>query len=659
MSDTGQPISEAEAAKIAAQFDKESNVRNFSGIPDILIKSLLSLFAVYVFAVTLFITLPEQVRRCVFLGILIFIGYLLYPAQKKMTERVNYIPWYDFALAVLAAIPFFYYALNFEAIVIRSFRLTSMDIYMGIIGIVLLVELCRRVVGIPILVVVAGFVTYAFISGYSLRRIIHQLFYTTEGVIGTPIAVASSFIVLFIFLASFLEKSGIAKFFIDLANSVAGSTSGGPAKVSVIASVLLALITGSSVGNTVASGTITIPTMKKIGYKPHFAAAVEATASTGGQMMPPIMGAAAFLMAEMTGIPYPVIALSALFPAILYFAGVFLMVHFEAKKLGLQGLPKDQLPRFLPLFIAKGYLFLPVVLLIVLMAMGYTPAYAACFGILGAVILSFIRKDTRFSRKTFVEAVTGGTRNTLSVAVACAMAGNVIGIVSMTGIGQKLIGQILIIVNNPFFTATGTSLFVALFFTMISCLVLGLGIPTTANYVIMATITAPMVIRTGAELGIVVPVLAAHMFVFYFGIMADITPPVALAGYAASAIAKCDPMKTAFTSTKLAIAAYLVPYMFIFNPHMLLTQIDTTPFQVVQIIITSLIGMFGLAAALEGFMIRKMTFPWRILAFGAGFLLIDPSFWTDFVGVGIIAFIVVIQVLGKKKEMITQQGNQL
>jgi len=283
MSDTGQPISEAEAAKIAAQFDKESNVRNFSGIPDILIKSLLSLFAVYVFAVTLFITLPEQVRRCVFLGILIFIGYLLYPVHKKMTERVNYIPWYDFALAIFAALPFFYYALNFEAIIVRSFRLTSMDIYMGIIGIVLLVELCRRVVGIPILVVVAGFITYAFISGYSLRRIIHQLFYTTEGVIGTPINVASTFIVLFIFLASFLEKSGIAKFFIDLANSVAGSTSGGPAKVSVIASVLLALITGSSVGNTVASGTITIPTMKKIGYKPHFAAAVEATASTGGK----------------------------------------------------------------------------------------------------------------------------------------------------------------------------------------------------------------------------------------------------------------------------------------------------------------------------------------------------------------------------------------
>ncbi|MCL2602496.1 MAG: TRAP transporter permease [Treponema sp.] len=654
MSDIDQPISEAEAAKIAAQFDKESNVRNFTGVPDILMKAVLSLFAIYIFAVTLFITLPEQVRRCVFLGILIFIGYLLYPARKRMTERVNYIPWYDFILAVLAALPFFYYALNFEAIVVRSFRLTSMDIYMGIIGIVLLVELCRRVVGIPILVVVAGFITYAFISGYSLRRIIHQLFYTTEGVIGTPIQVASSFIVLFIFLASFLEKSGIAKFFIDLANSVAGFTSGGPAKVSVIASALLALITGSSVGNTVASGTITIPTMKKIGYKPHFAAAVEATASTGGQLMPPIMGAAAFLMAEMTAIPYPVIALSALFPAVLYFAGVFLMVHFEAKKLGLQGLPKDQLPRFLPLFIAKGYLFLPIVVLIALMAAGKTPAYAACFGILGAVVLSFIRKDTRFSRKTFVEAVTGGTRNTLSVAIACAMAGNVVGIVSMTGIGQKLIGQILIIVNNPFFTATGTSLFVALFFTMISCLVLGLGIPTTANYVIMATITAPMVIRTGAELGIVVPVLAAHMFVFYFGIMADITPPVALAGYAASAIAKCDPMKTAFTSTKLAIAAYLVPYMFIFNPHMLLTQTDTTPIQVIQIIITSLIGMFAIAAALEGFMLRKLALQWRLLAFAAGFLLIDPRFWTDFIGVGVIALIVVIQVLGKKREIAAQ-----
>jgi TRAP transporter 4TM/12TM fusion protein len=648
MSDNDRELSEKEVKEVLSKFDRESNVRLFTGIPDILMKVLLGLFAVYIFWVTLIGNLPEQIRRCVFLGILIFIGYLLYPLQKGMTKRKNYIPWYDFILAVAGALPFFYYAYNFQAIVNRAIMLTQTDIYMGLIGIILVAELCRRVVGLPILVVAGGFVTYAVIMGYSLRRIVHQLFYTTDGIIGTPIGVASTFIVLFIFLAAFLEKSGIAKFFIDLANSIAGFTAGGPAKVAVIASALLGIITGSSVANTVASGSVTIPTMKRIGYKSHFAGAVEATSSTGGQIMPPIMGAAAFLMAELTGIPYPVIALSALFPALLYFTGVFLMVHFEAKKLGLMGLPKESLPRFWPLFIARGYLFLPVMVLIVLMAVGYTAAFAACFGIAASIILSFFSKETRFTPATFAEAVIGGSKNTLSVAVACAMAGTIVGVVAMTGIGQLLIGKLVVIINNPFFAATGTSLFVALFFTMISCLVLGMGIPTTANYVIMATITAPMVIRTGAELGVVVPILAAHMFVFYFGIMADITPPVALAAYAGAAIAKCDPMKTGITSTRLAIAAYIVPYIFIFSPQMLF--INTTPLGMIQIIITSLIGMFSLAAGLEGFMFRKFSVPWRLLAIAAGLCLIDPGLITDLLGIGSIALITAIQVIQSRKE---------
>ena len=653
MSDTNQDVSAKEAEEILKKFDKESNVRLFTGIPDIIIKSILIIFALYVFWVTLFITLPEQVRRSVFVGGLTFIGFLLYPIKKGMTSRVNYIPWYDYLLAIIGAVPFFYYAFNFEVIINRAIMITPLDTYMGLIGIIMVAEICRRVVGIPILVVAGGFISYAVIMGYSLRRIVHQLFYTTDGIIGTPIGVCSTFIVLFIFLASFLEKSGIAHFFINLANSIAGFTAGGPAKVAVIASAMLGLITGSSVANTVASGTVTIPTMKRIGYKPHFAAAVEATSSAGGQIMPPIMGAAAFLMAELTGIPYAVIALSALFPALLYFTGVFLMVHFEAKKLGLMGLPKESLPRFWPLFVARGYLFLPVAVLIVLMAVGFTPAYAACFGILVAIILSFFSKETRFTKVTFIEAITGGTRNTLSVAIACAMAGNIVGIVALTGIGQLLIGKLVVIINNPFFITTGTSLFVALFFTMISCLVLGMGIPTTANYVIMATITAPMVIRTGAELGIVVPLLAAHMFVFYFGLMADITPPVALAGYAASAIAKCDPLRTAVTSTRLAIAAYLVPYIFVFSPQMLF--IDTTPLRMIHIIVTSFVGMFGLAIGLEGFLLKKLSMPWRLLAIAGGIGLIHPGIITDIFGIGAMTFITVVHVLQSKREKLASQ----
>jgi TRAP transporter 4TM/12TM fusion protein len=385
-------LTEKETEALIAQFDRESNVRQFTGVYDFIIKGLLLLFAVYVFWVTLFGNLPEQVRRSAFVGVLVFIGYLLYPARRSMTKRINYIPWYDIVLGVLGAVAFFYYVVNFQVIIRRAVLIQPLDIYMGAMGILILAELCRRVVGLPILVVAAGFTSYAFISGFSLRRVVHQLFYTTDGIIGTPIQVCSTFIVLFIFLASFLEKSGIANFFIDLANSVVGFASGGPAKVAVVASAFEGMISGSSVANTVGSGSVTIPTMKRNGYKPEFAAAVEAAASTGGQIMPPIMGAAAFLMAELTGIPYPVIAVTAIIPAVLYFTGIFLMVHFEAKKLGLKGLPKEQMPHFGRLVLFRGYLFLPIFVLVIMMGRGFIPAFAACFAILSAFIVSFFRK---------------------------------------------------------------------------------------------------------------------------------------------------------------------------------------------------------------------------------------------------------------------------
>jgi TRAP transporter 4TM/12TM fusion protein len=481
--------------------------------------------------------------------------------------------------------------------------------------------------------VAAGFIIYAFSAGFSLRRIVHQLFYTTDGIIGIPIGVCATFIVLFIFLASFLEKSGIASFFIDLANSVAGFASGGPAKVAVIASAFEGMYSGSSIANTVGSGSITIPVMKKTGYKPEFAAAVEAAASTGGQIMPPIMGAAAFLMAELTNIPYATIAVCAILPAVLYFTGIFLMIHFEARKLGLKGLPKESIPNFFKLILTRGYLFLPIIILVTLMSNGYTPSDAACFAILAAIIVSFFRKDTRFSPKTFVEALGNGSKNTLGVAMACAIAGIIVGVVSLTGLGQVLISVLV--------SVSGNSLLLALFLTMIACIVLGMGIPTTANYVIMATITAPIVIRMG------VPVLAAHMFVFYFGIVADITPPVALAAYAGAAIAKSDPFKTGVTATRLAIAAFIVPYIFVLNPAMLF--IDTTPMQVVFIIITSFIGMVGVSSGMEGYMLMPMKWFERIPVIVGGLLLIYPGPITDGIGFALIAAIFVIQYIWRKK----------
>ncbi|MDR0600925.1 MAG: TRAP transporter fused permease subunit [Treponema sp.] len=631
--DSFRVLSKSETEELIAVIDRESNVRRFSGLPSYIVKGFLLLFTVYIFWITLFASLPEQVRRSAFLGFLVFNGYLLYPLRRAMTKRVNHIPWYDMTLGILGSASFFYYTFNFSSIVGRAVLLLPLDIVMGVAGIIALAELCRRVVGLPILVVAAGFIIYSAASGFSLRRVVHQLFYTTEGIIGTPTGVCSTFIVLFIFLASFLEKSGIATFFIDLANSIAGFASGGPAKVAVIASALEGMYSGSSVANTVGSGSVTIPVMKKTGYRPEFAAAVEAAASTGGQIMPPIMGAAAFLMAELTGLSYPLIAVSAILPAALYFTGIFLMIHFEAKKLGLKGLPRESIPRFWKLLLSRGYLFLPVVVLVVFMGAGFTPAYAACTAIAAAVIVSFFRKDTRFTPASFIDALAGGSRNTIGVAMACAMAGIVVGVVSLSGLGQVLIAALLVVAEN--------SLFLALFLTMIACLVLGMGIPTTANYVIMATITAPIVIRMG------IPVMAAHMFVFYFGIVADITPPVALAAYAGAAIAGSNPIKTGLIATRLAITAFIIPYIFVFSPAMLL--IDTTPFEVIRIVLTSCIGMFGLAAGLEGYMLKKVAFPLRIIGVAGGLLLIDPGFYSDLAGFSLIALVTLFQIIGIKR----------
>ena len=640
-------VSQKETDEIKAKFDRESRTRVFTGIPGYIITGLLLLFSAYVFWVTLIGNLPEQVRRTVFLGIMIFIGYLLFP-MKRAGNRVNYIPWYDIVFAIVGSSCFFYYSINFQTIIMRAIMLTQTDIYIGVVGIILLFELCRRVVGIPILCVAGGFISYAFISGYSLRRVVHQLYYTLDGIIGTPIGVCSTFVVLFVFLASFLEKSGIASFFIDLANSLTGFFAGGPAKVAVIASAMLALISGSSVANVVGSGPVTIPTMKRIGYKPHFAAAVEASASTGGQIMPPIMGAAAFIMAEMTGIPYTTIALSALFPAVLYFIGIFLNVHFEAKRLGLMGLPRDQLPRFLPLFIAKGFLFLPLVILVVMMAIGFTPAFAACIGIAGTIVISFIRKDTRFTPGRFVEALANGSRNSLSIAMACAVAGCVVGIVTLTGIGQLMLSKLVGVVNFPFFVNTGTSLVVALVLSMLTCLVVGMGIPTTANYVIMATITAPMVIKAGEVTGIAVPLLSAHMFVFYYGLLADVTPPVALASYAASAIARCDPLRTAVKGTQLAFTAFLIPYVFVLSPELLM--IGVTPWHLVLVVVTAICGMFSLGGGLVGYMLIPLNAFWRLLSIAAGVLCIVPKIRPTLVGLGLMAVIILWQVFRMRKD---------
>ena len=625
---------QADVDAIMKKYDRESNTRPWEGKPAKVIQLLLAAFSLFMIYMNLFAVWDERIRRPLFLGIVVLFVFLLFPIKKGMKQKVNHVPIYDIILALMGSGCFFYYVFNYRTIINHATRISQLEQVLGIIGILILAECCRRVTGIPILVVAGCFVAYAFLgAGKSLRIVIYNLFYTTTGVIGTPVGVCSTYIVLFVIFGAFLEATGIADFFISCANALAGSSTGGPAKVAVISSALCGMVSGSSVGNTVTTGSVTIPMMKKTGYPGEFAGAVEAASSTGGQIMPPIMGAAAFLMAEIVGVPYADIVVRAILPAILYFGGIFLMVHFRAKRLGLRGLPRESLPKFKTL-LPKFYLLLPLVVLVVMIVRGFTMSRSAIIATLLCIAVSMVDKEHRMDLQGLIKALEAGARNTLSIAVACGIAGIIAGVVTMTGLGQIFISAIVGIANGQ--------LMIALVLTMLCCILLGMGVPTTANYIIMATTCAP-ILTTGMHLN----AICANMFVFYFGIVADITPPVALAAYAGSAIAKSDPMKTAFNATRLAIAAFLVPYIFCMNPAMLF--IDTTPFDVVLIIITSFAGMIAIASALEGYMLRNLNALERILLAAGGLAMLIPGAVTDLIGVGILAAMVVLQLLGRKK----------
>ena len=620
--------------EIMKKYDRESNIRPWEGIPAIVVTVLLAAFSIFMIYMNLFAVWDERIRRPLFLGIVIIFVFVLFPARKSggRPQKVNRIPIYDIIIAAVGSGCFFYFVANSKSIINRAVRINKLEVWLGVIGILVLAECCRRVTGIPILVVAGAFIVYSFAIGKSLRIIIYNLFYTTNGVIGTPIGVCSTYIVLFIIFGAFLEATGIADFFISCANCLAGAASGGPAKVAVISSALCGMVSGSSVGNTVTTGSVTIPMMKKTGYEGEFAGAVEAAASTGGQIMPPIMGAAAFLMAEMVGVPYSSIVIKAILPAVLYFIGIFLMVHLRAQRLGLKGIPKENLPKAKQI-LPKIYLLLPLGVLIYLIVAGYTMSRAAIIATLLCIVVSLFDKEHRMNPAKFLDALATGARNTLSIAVACGIAGIIAGVVTMTGLGQVFISAIVGVSNGQ--------LMIALVLTMLCCIVLGMGVPTTATYIIMATTCAP-ILTTGMGLN----AIPANMFVFYFGIVADITPPVALAAYAGSAIAKSDPMRTAFNASKLAIAAFLIPYMFCLNPAMLL--IDTNPMEFVIIIITSIIGMYAISAALEGFMLTPLNPLFRIILAAAGLMLIYPGTVTDIVGIVITALVFVIEIQKKK-----------
>ena len=645
-----------DVAEIMKKYDRESNTRIYEGIPQKILHYLLAAFALFVMWMNLFATWGEQFRRPLFLGCVILFVFALYPARKGHPGKVNRIPWYDVILAVVGSCSFFYFVINNQSILQRATRITDLEIVLGVIGILVLAECCRRVVGLPILCVASCFVIYAFVAGKTLKSIIYNLFYTTTGVIGTPIGVCSTFIVLFIIFGAFLEATGISDFFIACANRIAGWASGGPAKVAVISSALCGMVSGSSVGNTVTTGSVTIPMMKKTGYPGEFAGAVEAAASTGGQIMPPIMGAAAFLMAEMIGVDYAEVVVRAILPAFLYFSGIFLMVHFRAKRLGLKGLSRDELPKLKSL-LPRLYLLIPLVVLVWLIISGKTMARSAIISTILCIAVALVPYVFRLMEKnatgnraaslkeleeechamdveTFFSALASGAQNCLSIAIACGIAGIIAGVVTMTGLGQVFISAIVGVAGN--------NLMIALVLTMITCIILGMGVPTTANYVIMATTCAP-ILTTGMGMS----AMAANMFVFYFGIVADITPPVALAAYAGSAIAKSRPMRTALNASRLAIAAFLVPYVFALNPAMLF--IDTVWYEVVLIAVSSFIGMISISVALEGYLIHEVNPLGRILCAAGGLALLIPGTLSDLAGLVALAIVLVAQIIENKR----------
>ena len=639
----------ADVEAVMKEYDRESNTRVWEGLPKLVIRWLMVAFSAYCIIDTVFLSTRQEVRLPMFVGLILLFGFLTFPA-KKGDERVNHMPWYDIVLLIAGPGAYFFYAVNAQNVVQMSARVMQNDLYMiiGLIGILALVELCRRCVGLPILCVAGVLLVYTFFNlggsadfKMTLYQVIRTMFYTFNGIFGGPISVCAKFIVVFIIFGAFLERTGIAQFFINLANAVAGAAPGGPAKVAVISSALCGMVSGSSVGNTVTTGSVTIPMMKKTGYKPEFAGAVEAAASTGGQIMPPIMGAAAFLMAEFTGEPYGTIAMRAILPAVLYFTGIYIAVHLEAKKLGLKGIPREQLPRVRQL-LPKIYLLAPLVLLVVMVSTNmYTMAFSAAIAIVAAVAVGLVNNVVEIASKSsnredfltfgkIIDALEGGAKGSITVAVACGVAGIISGCITVTGLASKLLSTIV--------SLSGGHMIIALALTMLCCIVLGMGVPTTANYCIMAATCAPILM----DPSIGVTKMAAHFFVFYFGIVADITPPVALAAYAGSAIAKADPMKTGFNATKLAIAAFIVPYIFAFSPQMLFVDV-TGAFQVVQICISALLGIFGVAAALNGFLYRPIPALLRVAMAVGGLGMMIPGTATDIAGFVLVVGIVLYQ----------------
>lgn len=644
---TKEPQTAPDTQDVLEKYDRDSTTRQFDKKPIFwivtIVAVLYSLFHLYM----VFNPMPALQQRSIHVAVGLVLVYMLYPMFK--TQDRAKLPILDWILAALSLYSAVYIFTEYQAIVTERGGIpNNMDIVMAILTVVLILEAARRVTGLILPILALVFLAYPFFSHmdflpnmmltrpYSAGDIFGQLYLSTEGLYSTAIAASVNFIFLFILFGAFLQKSGMGQFFNDLAMALAGANKGGPAKVAVVSSGFMGSINGAAVANVVSTGAFTIPLMKKVGYNKNFAGAVEASASVGGQILPPIMGASAFIMAETTGINYGVIALAAVLPAILYYFAVILQVHYRAGKRDLKGIPKADLPRVKEVFLERGHLLIPIVGLIIMLFMNMPIPRAAIFTIFLTIIVATLRKSTRMSFRDIFDAMANGAQQALSVMIACAVVGVIIGVVSLTGFGAVLTSAIASIGAG--------SLFLTLFFTMIASMVLGMGLPSIPAYIITATMAAPAL----AEFG--VPVLLAHMFVFYFGIFANVTPPVALAAFAGAGISGGDPMRTGFQALKLSIAGFLIPFIFIYEPALLMVDIEglaanareyplASVFDIIIVVLTTIIGLTALSAGLEGFFKTHIGVISRFILIAAAILSVAPETFTDITGIIIITVV--------------------
>lgn len=626
------------------KYDAESAFRVTKGITGQIVTVAAVAMSLFHLFVAYYGRIPSAQLRAMHLGFVLFLIFLLFPSYKKKDGKVITFAPLDYLMAGLGAFVNIYLVMNMNAIANRAGVLFTMDLIVGGLCILLVLEAGRRCLGKEMTLLAIAFLAYAYLGphlpdaimhrGFSIRRIIDHMSFSPEGIFGIPLGVSATVIVLFILFGAILNETGLGHFFTNLAIAVAGDKVGGPAKVSVLSSGLLGMINGSAAANVVMTGNFTIPLMKRVGYTPLYASAVEAVASTGGQMMPPVMGAAAFIMAEMLGVPYRTIMFVALIPCVLYYVALWFNVEFEARRMKLPLLPKDSLPDVKQALRESGFLLLPVVLLIYLILDGYSPTFSAFWSIMSLFVVSSFRKHTRMNFSRLVKALETGAKQALSVAIACAVAGLVVGVVTLTGIG--------LMIGNMITSLAGGQLLSTLIVTSIVCIVLGMGMPTSAAYIVSATVCVPALTRLG------VPPIVAHLFCLYYAALSAMTPPVALASYASAGLAGTNPNKTSYLAVRIGILGFVIPYMFVYNEALLMRSDSTI--EIIWAFITASIGCYCLAGAMQGYLKIKAFIYERLMLFTGALLLIASGLQTDVLGIALFAVVLTLQKMRVKKQ---------